>query len=173
MVRSRTVATVVVTATVTMAGALALLWPMGAGAENQPAALRIVQPKITVGACQFTMEAAQASAEAGAKPSVTVNVVNTGTTPAEATIWLVVTAASPASRVSRRMEEPETVWSQSLNVTLGGGGQQKLTIPIGADLPQGRSISIYMSTQKPPEPKAAAVQAPGQQLSQAAANQAG
>jgi len=68
MIKVREAATVLMTAAVTMAIVVVLLWPMGMGAAEQPAALRVLQPTMTIGACRFTMEAAQLSTEPGATP---------------------------------------------------------------------------------------------------------
>ena len=157
MIKVREAATVLMTAAVTMAIVVVLLWPMGMGAAEQPAALRVLQPTMTIGACRFTMEAAQLSTEPGATPSVTLKVVNTGQTAAEATVWVVVSATRPASPMSRRLEMPRTVWTHKCTVSLAPGAAQTLTVPIDAQLPEGESLTISMTDKEPVVPPGAGV----------------
>jgi hypothetical protein len=159
MIKAREAATVLVTAAVTLAIAVVLLWPMGLGAADQPAALRVLRPTMTIGTCQFTMEAAQPSTEPKAKPSVTLKVVNTGDTAAAAKVWVVVSATRPASEMSRRMEMPRTVWTHECTVSLAPGTAQTLTVPIEAPLPEGQSITIAMTDKVPVVPPGVGVQA--------------
>jgi hypothetical protein len=171
MIKAKEAATVLVTAAVTMAVVVVLLWPMGMGAAEQPAAPRVLQPTMTIGTCRFTMEAALPSTEPGAKPSLTLKVVNTGQTAAEATVWVVVSATRPASPMSRRMEMPSTVWTHKCTVSLAAGAAQTLTVPIAIPLPEGQSITISMTDQEPvvlPSPRVQAGAA-GTPASQAAA----
>jgi len=149
MIKAKEAATVLVTAAVTMAVVVVLLWPMGMGAAEQPAAPRVLQPTMTFGTCRFTMETAQPSTEPGAKPSVTLKVVNTGQTAAEAAVWVVVSATRPASMESRVMPVPITVWTHKCTVSLAPGAAQTLTVPIAIPLPEGQSITISMTDKEP------------------------
>ena len=157
MTRTREAASVLVTAAVTMVIVSVTLWPMGLDAVDQPTALRVLQPKMTIGTLQFTMEAAQLSTEPGAKPSVTLKVVNTGGAAAEAKVWLVVSAAKPASPESRRLEVARTVWTHECNVHLATGTAQTLVVPIDAPLPEGQSIMISMTDKEPGVPSDAGI----------------
>ena len=158
MTRTRDVASVLVTAAVTMAVASVMLWPLGLNAVDQPAALRVLRPKMTLGTIQLTMEAAQLSAQAGAKPSVTLNAVNTGDAAGEARVWLVASATKPASAMSRRPEVPRTVWTHECNVRLATGASQTLKVLIGIPLPEGQSITVSMADKEPAVPAGAGAQ---------------
>ena len=158
MIKVREAATVLMTAAVTMAVVAVLLWPMGMGAAEQPAAPRVLQPTITIGTCRFTMETAQPSTEPGAKPSVTLKAVNTGKTAAEATAWVVVSATRPESKMSRVPVMPRTVWTHKCTVSLAAGAAQTLTVPIDAPLPEGESLTISMTDKEPPVPPGAGVE---------------
>jgi len=155
MTKTREAASVIVTAAVTMVIASATLWPTGLDAVDQPTALRVLRPKMTLGTLQFTMEAAQLSTEPGAKPSVTLKVVNTGSAGAEAKVWLVVSATQPASPMSRRLEVPRTVWTHECSVHPAAGAAQTLAVPIDASLPEGQSITISMTDKEPAVPSGA------------------
>jgi hypothetical protein len=173
MIKAKEAATVLVTAAVTMAVVVVLLWPMGMGAAEQLAAPRVLLPTMTFGTCRFTMETAQPSTEPGAKPSVTLKVVNTGQTAAEAAVWVVVSATRPESMMSRVPVMPRTVWTHKCTVSLAAGATQTLTVPIEAQLPEGQSIMISMTDpdQEPvvlPSPRVQAGAA-GTQASQTAA----
>jgi len=172
MIKAKEAATVLVTAAVTMAVVVVLLWPMGMGAAEQPAAPRVLRPTMTFGTCRFTMETAQTSTEPGAKPSLTLKVVNTGQTAAEASVWVVVSATGPGSMMSRVPVMPRTVWTHKCTVSLAAGATQTLTVPIEAQLPEGQSIMISMTDQEPvvlPSPRVRAGTV-GTPTSQAAAS---
>ena len=171
MIKAKEAATVLVTAAVTMAVVVVLLWPMGIGAAEQPAAPRVLRPTMTFGTCQFTMETALPSTEPGAKPSLTLKVVNTGQTAAEASVWVVVSATGPGSMMSRVPVMPRTVWTHKYTVSLAAGATQTLTVPIEVQLPEGQSIMISMTDQEPAALPSPGVQAgaAGTPASQAAA----
>jgi len=159
MIKAKEAATVLVTAAVTMAVVVVLLWPMGIGAAEQPAAPRVLRPTMTFGTCRFTLETAQPSTEPGAKPSLTLKVVNTGQTAAEAAVWVVVSATGPGSMMSRVPVMPRTVWTHKCTVSLAAGAAQTLTVPIEAQLPEGQSITISMTDKEPAAPPSAGVRA--------------
>lgn len=171
MTRTQEAASVLVTAAVTMVIVSATLWPTGLDAVDQPAALRVLRPKMTLGTLEFTMEAAQLATEPGARPSVTLKVVNTGIAAAEAKVWLVVSATKPASPMSRRPEVPRTVWTHTCSVHLAAGATQTLAVPVDAPLPEGQSIMISMIDKEPVAPSSTGIPggAGGTPPSQAAA----
>ena len=149
MTRTREAACVLVTAAVTMVIATVALWPLRLNAGDQSTALRVVKPKMTVGAVQYTIEATQLPADSGAKPSVTLKVLNTGAAAADGEVWLMASATGPDSRMSRAPALPRTFWSHECGIHLAAGAAQILTVPIGAPLPQGESVTISMSDKMP------------------------
>ncbi len=151
MIRTREAVATLVTAAVTLVAALALLWPMGVGAADEAAAMRILQPSITIGSCQFTIET-PLKAEPGARPVIRFKAVNTGSTTTEATVWLVVSATEPSSPMSRRMPEPQTVWAHGCTVRVAAGAIETYKVPIEADLPAGQTIMVSLANTAPPAP---------------------
>ena len=151
MVRSKETFVVAATAAVTMIFTLALLWPAFVGAEGEPAAMRVVQPSITIGSCQFTIETPP-RAEPGAGPFVRFKAVNTATRSTEATVWVVVQATSPGSEMSRRSPMATTVWAHGCTVIMAPGAVETYRVPIEADLPAGQSIMISLNDTAPPAP---------------------
>jgi hypothetical protein len=148
MSKAKEVAAVLATAAVTMVVAVALLWPEGLSAADKPV-LQVLQPKIAVGTCQFTMEAAPAAAEPGATPTVTLKVTNGGAEAASPTVWVVVTATSPAAQMSRVMVMPRVFWTHRCDVSVAAGATQTLTIPMDAALPEGESIMVSLTDRDP------------------------
>jgi hypothetical protein len=149
MTRRKEVVAVAATAAVTMVCTLALMWPLVVGAAGQPV-MRVAQPSISIGDCKFTVET-PLSVE-GSAPFVRFKAVNTAHAPTEATVWLVVSATSPQSEMSRRMPEPTTVWAHGCTVQMAAGATETYRVPIEAALPAGQSIMISLANTAPPVP---------------------
>jgi hypothetical protein len=156
-------ASILLTAAVTMVVATALLWPAGLNAVDQQPPLQVAKPMLNVGNLHFTLEAPAVTAEEGATPSVLVKVANSGASTEEATIWLVVSATSPESDMSRRGSVPRTIWTHPVSVAVASQLDQTLTVVIEEPLPKGESIMVRMVDKQPVvKPAAAASQGAAQ-----------
>jgi hypothetical protein len=167
MMKTREAVATLATAGVTLVAALAFLWPLGVGAADGPTRIEIVQPKMTVGTCQFTLGGPLLRAEEGAKMTLTLRTVNTGSEAAKAKVWLAIYATSPESEVSRRPMIPAFVWAKECSVALDAKGKETIEIPLDVPLPAGQSIHISLVEKDPTPTPAARPGAVAAQISQA------
>jgi hypothetical protein len=144
----RNVLTMLATAAVTAALALVLLYPRGGDAQAGPAVQPVIpQPELASHGCTFTVKTDKASYEAGETPSIEVAAVNPTDKPVNVSVWVTVTARSPASGRSRMLSIPLPVWSHEYAFTLSADGKQSLAAKSAA-LPAGQTITITLSDQQ-------------------------
>ncbi|MHB1034391.1 MAG: hypothetical protein ACYC35_12530 [Pirellulales bacterium] len=139
--------TVLGIAGVTAAFALVAFGPQGVGAVDGPTKIKPIftQPEFKSQECVFSLKTDKETYEAGQSPTFTVTVSNPTEKPAEATVWIVVSASAPMSRLARMLPIPESVWSHKLTVNLKPGETRKETIETKLSLPAGKDISITLS----------------------------
>jgi len=141
---------VLAVAGVTMAFTLTLLGPTGVGAGDALQAIKpeIAQPQLTSQGCVFVLKTDKPTYEVGETPAIEITASNPTDKPAEPTVWINITASSPASRMSRMMVVPSPLWSHECRVNLQPGESKTMTIASAAKLPAGQDISITISDKK-------------------------
>ena len=105
----------------------------------------IAQPKLTVDGCVLSLETDKPVYKAGEAPRLQVKATNPTDQPVETTIWINMSASSPASPLSRMVVLPKPLWTEKCLVSLKPG--QTMTVPLDTQtkLPAGESVSITMS----------------------------
>jgi hypothetical protein len=138
---------VLAVAGVTMAFTLTLLGPTGVGAGDAVPAIKpeIAQPQLTSQGCVFSLKMDKAAYEAGEQPALEITASNPTDKPVDATVWVNISASSPANRMSRMMVVPAPLWSHECRVNLQPGERKTITIASEAKLPAGQSISISLT----------------------------
>jgi hypothetical protein len=133
-------------AVVTMAVTLGILAPrpLTAEAENTIKPM-IAVPELSVEDCVLTVSTDKTEYLPGDRPQLVLRATNKGSAALSTTISLSITATSPASMLSRRLEIPEPLWTHQQLVTLQPGETRTYTLDTDAELPAGQMISIAIS----------------------------
>jgi len=105
----------------------------------------IAQPKLTVGGCVFSLETDKPAYKAGEVPTLQVKATNPTDKPIEPTIWISMSASSPASPLSRMVVLPKPLWTEKCLVSLKPGQTKTVSLDTKTKLPAGESVSLTMS----------------------------
>lgn len=134
----------------TMAFTLGVLAPGRVGAVDEGDRIRpvIAQPKFTVEGCVFVVKTDQAAYQAGDAPTLRVEATNSSGQLVETRVWLSVLASTPPNPFARVMPKPTALWSGECAVSLQPGETKTVTLPTGAKLAAGQSVSILLSDKK-------------------------
>jgi hypothetical protein len=143
----RNVLTVLGSAAVTAAVALALLAPRGSARADPTVQPVIAQAHLTSQACTFTLKTDKAKYEAGESPVVEVAATNPTDKPVTASVWVTVTERSPTTRMSRMLPMSLTLWSHEYAFTVPAHETKTLTAPCAA-MPAGKSVTILLTDNK-------------------------
>jgi hypothetical protein len=144
----RNVLLMLATATATAALTLVLLAPHGGDAQAGPAVQPVIpQPQLTSHGCTFAVKTDKASYEAGETPTIEVAAVNPTEKSVTMSVWVNVTARSPASVRSRMLSMPLPVWSHEYAFTLPPDGKQSLSAKCTA-LPVGQTVTVVLTDQQ-------------------------
>jgi hypothetical protein len=135
------------TAAATTAFTVGLLGPGRVAATGTVEGIKpvIAQPKLTVGGCVFSLETDKPAYKAGDTPTLRVKAANPTDKRAEATIWLSMSASSPASPMSRMVVLPKPLWTEKYVVSLEPGQTRTVPLDTRTKLPAGESVSITIS----------------------------
>ncbi len=144
--RVQGVVTVLGIAAITAAFTLVAFGPQGVGAvDDAKVKALLARPEFSSQGCKFTLKADKEAYDAGQSPTLTLTASNPGDKPAEATVWILVSASAPTSPFARMLPIPESVWSHKLTVNLKPGETKTETIETKLALPTGKDITITLS----------------------------
>lgn len=146
--KSRDVLTVLGTACITMAAALAWFAPTGATASGDSSRVRpqIAVPTLEADGCRVYLETDRGDYAAGDKPVLRLRAVNDTETAASLRVQLGITATSPSSPLSRMVALPTPLWNGEWAVEIPPGETRTSDVPTETDLPADQEISVTMGT---------------------------
>ncbi len=138
---------VVAVAAVTMAFALVAFGPAGVGAGDDVPVLKaeIIQPKLTSQGCEFTLKTDKPAYRPGETPVLELTATNPTDKAVEASVWLQITASSPADMLSRMPVMPKPIWIHQHKLALQPGETKTASVTADVKLPAGQSVAIGMS----------------------------
>jgi hypothetical protein len=131
-------------AAVTTAVMVGWLLPRGVNADGEAPNIKptIVQPKLTVDGCQFTLSMDKQEYAPGESPVLTVVATNPSQEAVATAATISIAATSPQSMMSRRLVLPQPLWTRECPVNLQPGESRAFTFETDAALPAGQMVSI-------------------------------
>ncbi|HHY86448.1 MAG TPA: hypothetical protein GYA07_13085 [Verrucomicrobia bacterium] len=134
--------------TASLTAAALLIHPLHA--DNDTAAKEVAQPKLVANGIEFTLVPKDNRVpQAGDEPELVLTALNTGSTTAEASIEIIMTASSPASMLSRIPTRPEKLWQHPCSLTLKANETKTILLATGIRLPPDQIIQVTMQPAKP------------------------
>lgn len=134
-------------AAATVAFTVTLVRPGHVGADGKTTQITatILQPRLKIAGCTFTLKSDKTLYAAGDTPLLLIEATNPTDDVVETSVWVNVSAASPASRFSRALRLPQYLWSRECPLVLKAGDTKTITLDTRTALPAGKSISITMN----------------------------
>ena len=147
----RNVVTAVIAAGATLAITLAVLWPATLDAEDRAAVqlnAQIAAPVLKVSGCELRLRTVAETYQAGEKIELVLEAVNTTDKPVTLDAKASMAAAAPASRMSRMMILPKSIWEDACPLTLAPGETKTVNLPTEVAAPAGKAVSYSLTVGK-------------------------
>jgi hypothetical protein len=145
----------------TAALTVATFWtgPLEAGNPVDAPAAKIATPKLVSHGVEMTLASAGGRVfKAGDEPAFELTAANTASQGASVSVYITMTASSPADRLSRVIRAPAILWRQEQLLTLNPNETKVLSLSAKTNLPAGSLIAVSLREIDPAQTLAGAGQ---------------